>query len=482
MRRAERIVIIGGGLAGLSAGISLLRQGRRVALFEAGDRVGGCCTTTQSEGFTFNNGALYVALPALLDTAFERLALDRAALLPLRRITALQTTRVADDAIVRFRTGCPIQSGPIGGSLSDSDSDAQRDAVRLRERWTPLLDLLTKEILVRPFSLPRLLCKGWRELPKLRGTVADELNRLVREPSLRAAMGSVTLYTGLPPEETPAMQLIGLVAMLAGEFYLPEGGMGNISEVLHSQFQQLGGELHLGTTVERILVESGRASGIVVRDCRVAADAVVSTTSAMATYRNLLTGADSPGRQVRRAVGAPISQKAFSVQLGLRNHVAADSHFMGYVPRLESLRELLVPPQGAMKWLCYSVPTVTMPSLAPSGGSVIEAFPAIDQSIPAEEWTPSHSAQVARDTIAVLSRLHDLDIAVTRIRSPRHFLEDLHLFAGAIYGLSPAADARAQFPHKSPIPGLYLAGQTTYPGYGVAPAMLSGIFAADLVH
>lgn len=482
MSRAERIVIVGGGLAGLSAGIALLRQGRRVALFEASSQVGGCCTTAQHEGFTFNNGALYVALPSLLDRAFERLAMDRCALLPLRRITDLQTTRVADDAIVRFRAGCQIQSGPIASSLPDSDPAAQQDAIRLRERWTPLLDLLTKEIIVRPFSLPRLLWKGWREVPKLRGTVADELNRLVRDPSLRAAMGSVTLYTGLPPEETPVMQLIGLVAMLAGECYLPEGGMGSISEVLHSRFQQLGGETHLETPVERILVESGRATGIVVRDYRVAADAVVSTASAMATYRILLRDADSPGRQVRRAMAAPLSQKAFSVQLGLRNRVAADSHFMGYVPRLESLRELLVPPQGAMKWLCYSVPTVTMPNLAPTGGSVIEAFPAIDQSIPADGWTPSRIAQVAEDTIAVLSRLHDLDIAVTRIRSPRNFLEDMHLFAGAIYGLSPAVDARAQFSHKSPIPGLYLAGQTTYPGYGVAPAMLSGIFAADLVH
>jgi phytoene dehydrogenase-like protein len=44
--------------------------------------------------------------------------------------------------------------------------------------------------------------------------------------------------------------------------------------------------------------------------------------------------------------------------------------------------------------------------------------------------------------------------------------------------LSPAADPRAQFTHKSPIAGLYLAGQTTYPGYGVAPVMLGGILAA----
>lgn len=170
-----------------------------------------------------------------------------------------------------------------------------------------------------------------------------------------------------------------------------------------------------------------------------------------------------------------------SVQLGLRNRIDADSHFMGCIPRMESLRELLVPPQGEMKWLSYSVPTVTLPSLAPAGGSVIEAFPAIDQSIPADEWSPLCAERVAEDTIAVLSRLHHLDIAVTRVRSPRNFLRDMHLFAGAIYGLSPAVDARALFSHKSPIPALYLAGQTTYPGYGVAPAMLSGIFAADLV-
>jgi phytoene dehydrogenase-like protein len=55
----------------------------------------------------------------------------------------------------------------------------------------------------------------------------------------------------------------------------------------------------------------------------------------------------------------------------------------------------------------------------------------------------------------------------------------MHLYKGAIYGLSPAADLRAQFPHASQIPGLYQAGQTTYPGYGVGPAAMSGIFAAE---
>lgn len=481
MKSAHRIVIVGGGLAGLSAGIALLRQGRRVTLFEAGSQLGGCCTTSESKGFTFNNGALYVALPELLDTAFERLSLDRADLLPMRQITDLQTTRVGDEAIVRFRHGGEVQTVRAGTSSLVPDRNPQQDALRLRERWRPLLDMLTREIIVQPFSMPRLLWKAWRELPKLRGTVADELNRMIADPAVRAAMGSVTLYTGLPPQDTPAMQLIGLVAMLADKFYLPEGGMGRISDVLSSQFLQLGGEVHLDTPVERILVVSGRAAAVIAGDSQFSADAVVSTTSAMVTYRSLLHGSDSPKKQVNKAASAPLSQMALSVQLGLRNRVDADSHFMGYIPGMASLRELLVP-APVLKWLCYCVPTVTVPSLAPPGGSIIETFPAIDQSIPAQEWSELRAQRVAEDTIAVLSRLHDLDIVTTRVRSPRNFLQDMRLFAGAIYGLSPAADARAQFSHKSPIPGLYLAGQTTYPGYGVAPAMLSGIFAADLVH
>lgn len=78
-----------------------------------------------------------------------------------------------------------------------------------------------------------------------------------------------------------------------------------------------------------------------------------------------------------------------------------------------------------------------------------------------------------------LSRTYDLDIAVTRVRSPQDYLESMHLFPGALYGLSPAATPREQFPHAPAIPGLFLAGQTTFPGYGVAPVMMSGIFAAE---
>jgi phytoene dehydrogenase-like protein len=53
----------------------------------------------------------------------------------------------------------------------------------------------------------------------------------------------------------------------------------------------------------------------------------------------------------------------------------------------------------------------------------------------------------------------------------------LNLYDGAIYGVSAAKGLTGLFPHKTPIEGLYLAGQTTYPGLGVPTAALSGIHA-----
>jgi phytoene desaturase len=64
---------------------------------------------------------------------------------------------------------------------------------------------------------------------------------------------------------------------------------------------------------------------------------------------------------------------------------------------------------------------------------------------------------------------------------PKDFQDRMHLYKGAVYGLSPTADLRAYFPYDSPISGLFQAGQTTYPGYGVSSAAMSGILAAETV-
>ncbi len=473
----KTVAIIGGGLSGLAAGVALSRQGFRVRLFEANEKLGGCCANTRLQGYTFNDGALYVAVPGILDLAFSRLGLDRRSLVPLRRIVATQTTKLPDGTVVSMRDGDVLVHGERGEERS---ARLAAEIEGLRRKWQPVLRLFATDLLSRPFSPARLVHKGWRHLHKLHGTLARELERLFSDPAARAAMAGNLLYTGLPADKAPVLQILGLVALFDDGFHLPEGGMGAIPEALHAAFGRHGGETVVGAKVRRIKVADGRVRGLEVDGHGATeADAIISTASGMLTFGSLLDERDVPAAMRRKVKDAPLSQKALSVQLGLSNTLDVPSHSMSVLPMMQDQYRFFEAGSGLPACFNYTVPTVTMPELAPPGASIVEMFPPIDQAWPVDRWSEEAREAAADSAISALARIHKMEIAVRRVLSPRDYRDRMHMFGGAVYGLSPAADPRAQFPHKTPVEGLFQAGQTTYPGYGVGPATMSGVFAAE---
>jgi phytoene dehydrogenase-like protein len=206
-------------------------------------------------------------------------------------------------------------------------------------------------------------------------------------------------------------------------------------------------------------------------------DVAISTVSGMLTFGSLLDPEHAPEALRRKVRNAPLSQKALSVQLGLSNQLPVSNHTINVLPMMADQHKALQP--DPPRWLTFSVPTVTMPELAPAGGSIVEMFPPIDQSWAVDRWTDQAKQAAAEPAIDALARIHKLDIVASRVTSPKDYRDARHMFGAAVYGLSPAAGPTAQFPYKTPIHGLLQAGQTTYPGYGVSTAMWSGILAAE---
>lgn len=478
MASIETVGIIGGGVAGLAAAGLLSRTGIKVRLFEANGKLGGCCATTNIGGYTFNDGALYLALPAMLDHVFAKVGLDRPSVLPLRKITAPQTTVLPNGDVVTFGDGLRVTVERKNGVVNQAVLNKELDG--MMKRWEPALRLLTEDILAHPLSFSRILTKGWRHLPKFGGTVADELKRLFSDDAVRAAMAGVLLYTGLPPEKQPAISVLGLVTLFSDGFHLPEGGMGKVPEALSRAILAHGGEIHLNARVDKVAVRDGRVRGLEIRGRGlVEVDAAISTVSEMLTFGSLLDDADSPRRLKRMAQEAQLSHSAFSVQLGLRNKIDAPSHSHCFLPRLEEQGDVFTPCDDGVKWLVYDAPTVTLPELAPAGGSVIEMYPPVRRDFPINDWSEERKEAVLARAVAALARVHELDIVVKRLVSPKDFRDNLHLYRGAVYGFSPQVAPWRHFPHRTPIRGLYQSGQTTYPGYSVARAAMSGILTAE---
>jgi phytoene desaturase len=466
--------IIGGGVAGMVAGTCLAQHGVRVRLFEARRELGGCCTTTAISGYTFNNGALYLALPQILDQVFSQLGLDRSRLLPLVRIPSPQSTHLPDGTIVTFGSGTALSVAGPDGAIRHVDVS------KLVARWSPILRTFASELATVPLSLPRLLAHTWRYLLQLRGTVAAELRRQVADPAVRSALAGTLLYSGLPPERTPVFQMLGLVCLFTDGFHLPVDGMGRVASTLASALAASGAEVHTGRKVTRIFVADGRVSALEIDGQeRQSVDAVLSAVSGMHTAR-LLHDAAPLGMQ-RKAQRAPLSHKAVALQLGLRNHLSVASHSISVLPWFDDLGQFFSQGPLELNHFHYTVPTVTLPELAPAGGSIVEMFPPIPQSLSAADWDEQRLNAVAERAIAALRQRHTMDVCVQRVIGPRQFRDDFGLFAGAAYGLSPAADMRALFPAVTSVPGLYQAGQTSYPGYGVTPAAASGLIAARLL-
>lgn len=471
-----KIIIIGAGLAGLSAGCLLSGRGIDVAVLEASSKPGGCCATTECAGYTFNDGAVYVAAPQLLDAAFARLSLDRSHLVPLRRIVPVFSVTLPDGTTITMHEALDLR-------VEGRGVDATRLQAELRHmvhKWKPAFDVAIGQLATQPFSAWRALVHGWKHLHKFRGSVGAELRRLVSDPRIRAALSGTMLHTGLAPDRMPAASMLGLITVLTDGLFVPAGGMGSIPGALAAALHARGGRLRLSCPVSRVVLQNGRAAAVETSAGEyIEAAAVISTVSPMSTFTALVERSQVPASMSRRMRRTRLSHRAVSLQFGLRNRLQPRALVNMVLPMLEHQDHAVAQDASAPAWPVYSVPTMTLPELAPDGGSVVEMFVPVGEEAAMESWQAANRQELAASAIRALRRFHDMDVAVSRVRTPGDFRDEMRLYAGALYGLSPAVPPHQQFPHKSGIRDLFLAGQCTYPGYGVAPAMLSGIFAAQ---
>ena len=471
----NKVIIIGAGVAGLTAGSYLAQKGFHVRVLEANAKIGGCCGSTEINGYSLNDGAQYLIYSKLLDLVFTQLGFDRADILPLRRVTSAGTSHLPNGISVSIGNdfSIAVENGEINIPI------AQHELMQLVKKWAPVDEILTdEEIMLNPFSAWRLLSKAWKHLPILRKTLKGEIETSFSDPIFRSAMAAKLLYAGAPLDKLPSVSIVALASELKDGTMLPQGGMGKIPDALARTLHQHGGEILLDARVRNIRIKNGRACGVqTTEQGLVEGDFVISTANAMATYRYLLDQPDQPKRLVQKAKRIPLSMSAFCVQLGISNKIDVTGHMHHIVPMMDDLDRYILPSRDIAEQGYYSIPTVIAPELAPAGGSVIEYVPVIRQNEPVEAWNDERIDQLANASIAWLQSRHPLNIAVKRIRSPREFQNQLKLYHGAIYGVSAAKGLAGLFPHKTPIEGLYLAGQTTYPGLGVPTAALSGIHA-----
>jgi len=491
MERDEQhidVVIIGGGIGGLSAAIRLAAAGNRVTVLEQNAAVGGKMSQIEQDGFRWDTGPSVITMRGVFEelfaTAGRRLD-DYLSLLPVEPLTRYfypDGTRI--DA-TRDLTRMAEQIA----ALDERDIEGYLDFLEYAAR----LHRITGAVFVynQPPTWRTFLGVPVRDMVRVDPwlTMDQAIRRRVHSPQMRQLLGRFATYVGASPYQAPAtLSVIAHVELTGGVWY-PRGGIYQIATAMAKLASELGVAIHTNTPVAAITVEQGAATGVVSADGhRFAADAVIANVDVTTVYEHLLPHDIAPKRRValqRRAT----SCSGYALLLGIEgthDQLAHHNIFFNrdYRSEFDDIFRRGAPPRDPTIYV--AITSKSDPSHAPPGCEnwfVLVNAPPLG---PAFDWTAQEAAYRAL-VLETLAR-YGLDIR-RRIRSEHRLTPaDIHrltgAWRGALYGISSNQALNAfRRPHNRcpDVRDLYFAGGTAHPGGGVPMVTLSGKVAAELV-
>src|SRR5690349_8835631 len=127
----DRVVVVGAGLAGLSAAMHLTGAGRQVTVLEAAPHVGGRAGNDRLGDYRIDTGASVLTMPELLDEAFAAVGTSLADRVELTRLDPAYRAHFADGSTIAVHTDADAMEAEVRRVAGPREAQGY---VRLR-RW-----------------------------------------------------------------------------------------------------------------------------------------------------------------------------------------------------------------------------------------------------------------------------------------------------------------------------------------------------------
>ncbi len=482
-----RVIVVGAGFSGLSTACHLVGRGHEVVVLERAPAPGGCAGVLEAGGYRIDTGPSVLTMVDLLADTFAAADADIVDHLRLRPVDPMYRACFADGTELRVRHGRDAMTDEIREVCGPAEALAfERFSGWLRE----LYELELPHFIARNYDSPLDFAGQTRALTHLirlggMRNLAKQVASYFSDPRLQQLFSFQSMYAGLSPFEALAIySVITYMDTVRGVFFA-DGGIHQVACGLSAAIEKGGGEVQLDTLVEGIVRgPSGSVRGVrLASGERLDADAVVSTIDVSSTYRALL-GLDPP-RVTRRGRYSP---SCVLWVAGVRGTSSADAahHNLHFGPSWREAFDALLRDGHRMPdpSILVTSPTITDPTLAPAGGSVLYALEPAPNLDGAVDWHAERAG--LRDEL--VARLDALgypvgDVVVERLVDPLDW-QAQGFERGTPFSLAHRFFQTGPFRPRNVdrrVPGLVLAGMGTVPGVGIPMVLLSGRLAAERV-
>ncbi|RZS38952.1 phytoene desaturase [Herbihabitans rhizosphaerae] len=482
--KTDDVVVIGAGLAGLSAALHLLGAGRNVTVLESADTPGGRAGLSTMDGYTVDSGATVLTMPEFVDEALAAVGSSLAERVRLRQLHPAYRAHFADGSSIDVHTDADAMEAEVRRFAGPTEAAGYRS---LRRWLTKLYKAQRNSFIDANFDSPLgLVTPALAKLVALGGfgRLSPAVARHLNDERVRRLFSFQSLYAGVPPARAlAAYAVIAYMDTVAG-VYFPRGGVGAVAAGMASAAGESGARIRYGTTAAWLERIGTRVTAVrTTSGERIPCDAVVCTADLQASYRLL-------GVAPRRPLALRWSPSAVVLHAGVRRSwPVLDHHTIFFGQRWDRTfdeitrrGELMSDPS-----LLVTRPTATEPSLAPPGRELISVLAPCPNTLTGPiDWR--RIGPVYRDEL--LSTLDarglsgvDGEIEVQRLVTPADW-EEAGLAAGTPFSLAHTFGQTGPFRPRNLVPGVdnvVLAGCGTTPGVGIPPVVLSGKLAAQRI-
>jgi phytoene desaturase len=480
----DHVVVVGAGLAGLSAALRLAGAGRKVTVLERESVPGGRNGLLNKDGYAFDTGPSVLTMPSLINDAFNCVGEDMKDWLELTPLTPLYRAFYADGSQLDVHANTGEMEAEIAKHISSEEAAGYR---RYVDFVTKLYKYEMNDFIDRNIDSPlNLLTPNLARLIALGGfrRLSPKVNQFMKDPRLQKVYSFQAMYAGVSPQQALAIYaVIAYMDSVNGVFF-PKGGMHAVPRALAAAAEKHGVVFKYNTTVTNVEVSNGRAKAVITESGeRYECDAVILNPDLPVAYRELL------GKSPVSIKRLKYSPSCVTLLIGSNKKYDFTAHhnihfghsWDGVFDELIKKKQLMSDPS-----ILVTIPTHDDPNLAPPGKHsyyVLFPTPNLDSNI---DWTKQ--AGPYRDqmikTIEERGYTGFGDSIETEVMTTPLDWKNQGMEMGAPFASAHTFFQTGPFRPRNMAQGIenvVFAGSGTQPGVGVPMVLISGRLAAERI-
>lgn len=480
----KNISIIGSGFSSLAAACYLAKSGNEVTIYEKNATIGGRARQLKKDGFTFDIGPTWYWMPDVFEHFFKDFDKNPSDYYELIKLSpAYQVYFDVNDYIT---IGDNLEE--IKRTFESIETGSSKKLENFIKEAKENYDVAIKDLVYRPGESPLELItvETTKKLNQFFSNISKDVRKKFKNDRLIKILEFPVLFLGAKPSKTPSFYSFMNYADFGLGTFHPKNGMYSVILAMESLAKELGVKIHTNANVEKIEIEKGKASALIINGNITHTDVVLSG----ADYHHSESLLD-------------VKHRAYSEKYWNKKTFAPSSllFYVGFNKKIENVehhslffdtdfdihaRDIYDNPKWPDEPLFYaSFPSKTDKNAAPEGTEagifLIPLAPGLEDNL---ELRDIYFEKIITRLERLTQQELKPNILFRESFCVNDFIKEYNSYKGNAYGMAntllQTAFLRPKLRSKK-VKDLYFTGQLTVPGPGVPPALISGKLVAQLI-